>query len=134
MVPLHAKAFNTHDAFSLGATQLDYWQSSGLIKEEWLDRLLIASVIEARSHERFDAVIPQLDATLSSFYAKLAEAERHAALYYDLAQQKFSDELVDLRLNEIAVEAKQIDQSEGISDSFVSISLCFLVLRRLYSC
>lgn len=57
--------------------------------ERLADELLVAAVIEARSHERLRllaAAFAASDAELAEFYGGLAEAEaRHAPLYVELA-------------------------------------------------
>ena len=53
-----------------------------------LDQLLIAAIIEARSCERFAAIAPHLDETLTKFYMGLLASEaRHYSMYVDLAQR-----------------------------------------------
>jgi tRNA-(ms[2]io[6]A)-hydroxylase len=53
-----------------------------------LDLLLVAALIEARSHERFERLGTRVaDARLARLYAELAEAEaRHGPIYLDLAR------------------------------------------------
>jgi tRNA-(ms[2]io[6]A)-hydroxylase len=53
-----------------------------------LDLLLCGALIEARSHERFEGLIPRLPAALAAFYESLSAAEsRHAGLYLELARK-----------------------------------------------
>lgn len=53
-----------------------------------IDSLLVGSIIEARSHERFEGLIPHLEDDLASFYARLATAEaRHFEVYLALAER-----------------------------------------------
>ena len=53
-----------------------------------IDTLIIAAFIEARSCERFAALIPHLDTELATFYRGLLAAEaRHYQHYIDFAQQ-----------------------------------------------
>lgn len=57
-------------------------------EEPWrlLDVLLVGALIEARSCERFEALVPCLDAGLARFYAGLCAAERrHFQRYLRLA-------------------------------------------------
>ena len=64
-----------------------------------LDILVVCSIIEARSCERFEKLIPVLDAELADFYASLLKSEaRHASLYWDLARE-FSSESLTERLD-----------------------------------
>ncbi|MFQ5513980.1 MAG: tRNA-(ms[2]io[6]A)-hydroxylase [Myxococcota bacterium] len=57
--------------------------------ERMIDRLLVAGVIEARSHERLGLLAGALrDSELAAFYASLAEAESgHAHLFVKLARE-----------------------------------------------
>jgi len=82
--------------------------------ERLVDELLVAAVIEARSHERMallaDAFAAR-DAELADFYADLVAAEaRHAPLYVDLAGRVLAPAAVagrhaDLLRHEAAVLA-----------------------------
>ncbi len=66
-----------------------------------LDRLLVASVIEARGCERF-ALIGEHhpDTALKTYYADLAKSEaRHAGAFLSLARRYFPEEQVHTRLN-----------------------------------
>jgi len=73
-----------------------------------LDLMLCGALIEARSCERFEVLVPHLSAPLADFYADLARAERrHAGLYLELAiseQQRTGVEMAFLcrRLGELA--------------------------------
>jgi tRNA-(ms[2]io[6]A)-hydroxylase len=72
------------------------------------DLLLSGALIEARSCERFEVLVPLLAPELADFYAALAESERrHAGLYLDLARAdvKGDDDAAALlrRLGELAV-------------------------------
>lgn len=71
--------------------------------EEFLDRLLVFGLIEARGAERFGAVGKALeDSDLKSFYQNLAETEaRHHQLFIDLALKYFSHDQVATRLREL---------------------------------
>lgn len=53
-----------------------------------IDILIVGGLIEARSCERFAALIPHLDETLAKFYRALVRSEgRHFEDYIELAQQ-----------------------------------------------
>lgn len=56
-----------------------------------VDELLLAALIEARSHERMDLLAREFaadDAEIAAFYAELCVAEaRHESVYVDLAQK-----------------------------------------------
>ncbi|MCA9065797.1 MAG: tRNA-(ms[2]io[6]A)-hydroxylase [Planctomycetaceae bacterium] len=75
-----------------------------------VDRLLIAGLIEARSCERFVLLRDHhTDAELRDFYGSLFESEaRHHSTYVRLARHFASDEAVDQRLTELAVEEARI--------------------------
>jgi len=70
----------------------------------FLDKLLIAGLIEARSAERFKILSERLDEPeLAEFYASLFATEaRHHTLYTTLARRFFDHEKVRLRLLELA--------------------------------
>lgn len=79
--------------------------------ERGLDLLLVAALIEARSHERFEVLVPFLrDARLARFYRELAEAEaRHGPAYVDLAVRHAGEHATERRLAELVeVEAEAI--------------------------
>ena len=69
-----------------------------------VDRLLVASLIEARSCERFDLLRQHLDDTeLAGFYDSLFESEaRHHTTYVELARYYRPAEIVQQRLVELA--------------------------------
>lgn len=69
-------------------------------EEEFLDRLLMAAVVEARGCERFTTLSKALhDPELKHFYTEIAQSEdRHHALFTDLAAIYFSTEDIAQRL------------------------------------
>jgi tRNA-(ms[2]io[6]A)-hydroxylase len=80
-----------------------------------LDLLLCGALIEARSCERFETLVPHLAQPLADFYAELARSERrHAGLYLQLAlatqrHARLDAAHVQARLDELAtVEAALI--------------------------
>lgn len=76
-----------------------------------LDRLLIASLIEARSLERFHLLAEHLeDHALAAFYRSFVPAEAaHRVLFVALARRSYARERVDERLAELrAVEARVV--------------------------
>jgi tRNA-(ms[2]io[6]A)-hydroxylase len=80
-----------------------------------VDRLLVASLIEARSCERFDLLRRHIaDRQLAEFYGSLFESEaRHHATYVRLARHYATDEVVGQRLKELAAaEAEIIAQGD----------------------
>lgn len=67
-------------------------------EEILVDNLIIGSIIEARSCERFYKLAPYLDAELEKFYLSLLKSEaRHFQDYLALAQ-KYSKEPIDERI------------------------------------
>jgi len=80
----------------------------------FLDRLLMAGLIEARSCERFQVLSERLeDPNLAQLYADLVISEaRHHTLYVNLARKFYDHDEVKSRLNELAaVEAEAIQLS-----------------------
>jgi tRNA-(ms[2]io[6]A)-hydroxylase len=81
-----------------------------------LDMLLVGALIEARSCERFAALVPHLPQPLGRFYAGLLAAEsRHfqhylalAAAEVDVGKQEFDDTLGKLK----ALEAQLISEPD----------------------
>ena len=64
-----------------------------------VDTLLVGAIIEARSCERFAALVPELDEELSGFYRSLLKSEsRHFLDYLKLAQALGSKDEVEQRL------------------------------------
>ena len=80
-----------------------------------VDRLLIASLIEARTCERFALLRDHFpDAELAEFYGSLFESEaRHHTTYVRLAKAYAPDEAVHRRLEELAAaEAAIVAEGE----------------------
>src|SRR5262249_45833205 len=76
-----------------------------------LDLLLVAALIEARSHERFEVLQPFVeDPRLKKLYAELAAAEaRHGPIYLELAASHAGDAAAEARLKQLVrVEAEAI--------------------------
>ncbi|WP_448565299.1 tRNA isopentenyl-2-thiomethyl-A-37 hydroxylase MiaE [Thalassotalea ganghwensis] len=79
----------------------------------FLDRLLVAGVIEARGHERFSLVAEALpEGKEKDFYVSIAKSEeKHKNLFVELAYEYFDKNEVDQRLEEILIaEAKICEQ------------------------
>ncbi len=56
--------------------------------------MIVGAIIEARSCERFAALIPWIDEELASFYRRLHEAEeRHFTEYLNLAEEWAGEDL-----------------------------------------
>lgn len=82
-----------------------------------VDRLLVASLIEARSCERFNLLADHVsDVELAEFYRSLFESEaRHHTTYVKLAKQFRSDDEVHARLKELSkAEAEIIDRGNPL--------------------
>lgn len=75
-----------------------------------IDRLLVASLIEARSCERFGLLRDHLDdAELAAFFGSLFESEaRHHSTYVRLTRHWCSEADLRLRLEELAEEEARI--------------------------
>lgn len=77
----------------------------------FLDRLITASIIEARGCERFALVAEALPAgKLKDFYSSIARSEqKHYKLFLELARQYFSAETVEQRWDELLdIEARLV--------------------------
>jgi tRNA-(ms[2]io[6]A)-hydroxylase len=87
--------------------------------ERAIDRLLVASLIEARSCERFallrDHVVGERQ--LADFYGSLFESEaRHHGVYVRLARRFGADDAVRARLDELAAdEAAVIAEGDALA-------------------
>lgn len=95
---------------------------SGREPEQGLDLLLSGALVEARSHERFLALVPHLarEPRLARLYADLAAAEeRHGPAYLELAERHAGREVAAARLAELlVVEARAL---EGPADGPVAV-------------
>jgi len=71
----------------------------------FMDRLLVAGVIEARGHERFALVAEALPVSKEKdFYVAIAKSEeKHKNLFIELAYEYFDKQEVDERLEEILI-------------------------------
>ncbi len=82
-----------------------------------LDLLLVGALIEARSCERFAALVPHLPETLSRFYAGLLSSEaRHFEHYLEFARKEvhISEEDFNKRLAELKeLEARLISEPDN---------------------
>lgn len=80
--------------------------------ERLTDFLVVSALIEARSCERFEALVPVLDGDLSEFYRGLYAAEaRHFQLYLGMAR-KYGAGDVNVRLESIAEAEAELIRSE----------------------
>lgn len=82
-----------------------------------LDMLLVGALIEARSCERFAALVPHLPKKLSDFYAELLTSEaRHFEHYLTFAKDEvsLSEEEFNVRVDELKMlEAKLISEPDN---------------------
>jgi len=64
--------------------------------EEFLDRLVMAGVVEARGHERFGCIANALEeGPLKAFYVELTRSEaRHAEIFLELAAAYFPEDVI----------------------------------------
>ena len=70
-------------------------------EHEFVDRLIMAGVVEARGHERFGCIAAALEpGPLKRFYEEITESEaRHADLFVELAAHYETAESVQSRLD-----------------------------------
>jgi len=81
--------------------------AKNICKEEplrMLDSFLVAGLIEARSHERMKLLSMHLpDVELRNLYADLLKSEaRHFGIYWKLANERFDQNILTSRLEELA--------------------------------
>lgn len=79
--------------------------------ERLIDILIVGAIIEARSCERFVALIPHLDESLARYYRSLVKSEaRHFEDYLSLARL-YSDESIEPRLECFLTLEQQLIES-----------------------
>ena len=80
-----------------------------------VDMLIVGALIEARSCERFAALIPQLPDDLARFYQGLLASEaRHFERYLDFARAACDDEDFEARVDELRdIEATLITEPDS---------------------
>ncbi len=82
------------------------------------DKLVVGAIIEARSCERFAAMIPRMPKDIGSFYIRLVESEcRHFENYMNLAVDEcdIADEKINLRVSELKkIEADLVTNQDSI--------------------
>ncbi len=77
-----------------------------------VDTLLVGAIIEARSCERFAALVPVLDAELATFYGSLLKSEaRHFMDYLELARAASNEAEVAQRLAVMLAEEQRLIES-----------------------
>lgn len=92
-------------------------QRASGVKERLLDTLVIASLIEARSCERFAGLVPYLPSDLGSFYHKLMMAEmRHVGIYLQIAKMMgYSQNAIEVHLERQSQhESDVLDRVEDV--------------------
>ena len=86
-----------------------------------VDTLLVGAIIEARSCERFAALVPELDAELAGFYASLLQSEsRHFTDYLKLAEEVSSAAEVASRLPALLQRERELIESPDVEFRFHS--------------
>ncbi len=89
-------------------------------KDELIDILIIGAFIEARSCERFMALIPHLDDALAKYYRSLVRSEgRHYQDYLMLAKM-YAEESIDDRIAFFAQVEKELIESDDDTFRFHS--------------
>lgn len=82
-----------------------------------VDTLLVGAIIEARSCERFAALVPELDRELADFYASLLKSEsRHFTDYLKLAGTIAPPAEAEQRLSVLLQREREL--IEGPDDAF----------------
>lgn len=80
--------------------------------ERFMDRVLMAGIIEARGAERFEMLGEALeDKALSKYYIQLGRSEeKHIHVFIKMCSHYFSDEEINKRLEELLIlEAEIVD-------------------------
>ncbi len=92
-----------------------YQKASSEEPYRFKDSLLICALIEARSCERFQCLVPFLKGSLQSFYSKLSESEsKHCELYLNLYTKIFKEDW-SLRLKPLSrLESNLINKADPL--------------------
>lgn len=86
-----------------------------------VDTLVVGAIIEARSCERFAALVPVLDDELAEFYASLLKSEsRHFGDYLKLAGDLVSAEELAARLQVFLQREQELIESPDVEFRFHS--------------
>jgi len=82
-------------------------------EDRFMDRLLLASLVETRGAERFKLIYEALpEGELKKFYHRLWASEaRHGEIFVDMALQYFEKEEVYNRLEQMSIEEAKILQA-----------------------
>ncbi|MDG1834142.1 MAG: tRNA isopentenyl-2-thiomethyl-A-37 hydroxylase MiaE, partial [Pseudomonadales bacterium] len=85
-----------------------------------VDMMIVSAIVEARSCERFEAVIPVLDEELAQFYTSLLKSEaRHFQVYLNFAK-KYSPEDIQPRVDFFLARDLELVESEDTEFRFHS--------------
>lgn len=88
--------------------------------EKLIDTLILGSIIEARSCERFAALAPFLDPVLQKFYGSLLQSEsRHFMDYLTLAR-RYADSSIDERVQFFLARERELIESADAEFRFHS--------------
>jgi tRNA-(ms[2]io[6]A)-hydroxylase len=100
---------DTKDPY-VGRLAREYREGSGVY---FLDRLLVAGIVEARGCERFGLVAAALpQGRLKDFYRSIARSEvRHQDLFLTLAGEYFQPDVIAARLEQLLeIEARIVEE------------------------
>lgn len=89
-------------------------------KDELIDILIIGAFIEARSCERFMALIPHLDDALAKYYRSLVRSEGRHYQDYLLLAKMYAEEPIDDRIAFFAAVEKELIESDDHTFRFHS--------------
>ncbi|MCY4656174.1 MAG: tRNA-(ms[2]io[6]A)-hydroxylase [Gammaproteobacteria bacterium] len=97
------------------AKNLHKWIRPSPANHRFLDQLLVAAMIEARSCERIGVLIPHFNGKLLKLYEQLHESEgRHFEIYLEFAAEVCGERELERRLAELReYEALQINSSDS---------------------
>ena len=85
-----------------------------------VDMMIVSAIVEARSCERFEAVIPVLDEELAQFYTSLLKSEaRHFQVYLNFAK-KYSPEDIQPRVDFFLARDRELVESDDTEFRFHS--------------
>ena len=85
-----------------------------------VDMMIVSANVEARSCERFEAVIPVLDEELAQFYTSLLKSEaRHFQVYLNFAK-KYSPEDIQPRVDFFLARDRELVESDDTEFRFHS--------------
>ncbi len=86
-----------------------------------IDLLIVSAIVEARSCERFSALIGVVDAELSDFYRSLLKSEsRHFRVYLDFARELSEGAPIDDRIDLFLEKDRELIESSDTQFRFHS--------------